>query len=573
MEVGLRRKVTKPTSVVAGSVWESRMKSDEVKGGFKVFDGELEKIDNDYDLECNDEKKGTTRTSGGDDSVGEVQVDKKVKNLSPKQNGVGTGGRRKTWNSENFDGSPVQIAKKISEMGKNLDENCKVLSVYADGIKKSPVQTKKARSSLHQKLSDESIDAPEKISFQLRKGKSEFMKAPKSPPVEIGDQKNLELRKSKSESVKVPDESLDENGKSCNGVFKGNKSLHDSAEINEKSIVGRYEQNCEQFGVCEEKAITGNVVQVKSPPQIAVSDESDGVVVEADTDKEFKEIDVRIEKKGVVVKEEISSLVSKQKPKKMSLETKRFQQSNQRTATTPSIVKKQNPLESHGRIHPSPSKSNPISDIGQSIPRSHAKLHSFVDLVMWRDVSKSALVFGIGTFFIISSSYTKDLNISFISVISYLGLVYLAAIFLFRSFISRGTEMNDSSMDYVFGEDEAIWLVKLSLPYVNELLLNLRALFTGDPASTMKMALMLFVLARCGTSITIWKLAKLGIFLIQRFREAWESCSHKKAIAFAIFTLVWKSSSSVARVWAAFMLFVAFRYHHQQSMTVVSRRM
>lgn len=33
-----------------------------------------------------------------------------------------------------------------------------------------------------------------------------------------------------------------------------------------------------------------------------------------------------------------------------------------------------------------------------------------VNLVMWRDVSKSALVFGLGTFLLISSSYAKDLN-------------------------------------------------------------------------------------------------------------------------------------------------------------------
>ena len=33
-----------------------------------------------------------------------------------------------------------------------------------------------------------------------------------------------------------------------------------------------------------------------------------------------------------------------------------------------------------------------------------------VNLVMWRDVSKSALVFGLGTFLLISSSYVKDLN-------------------------------------------------------------------------------------------------------------------------------------------------------------------
>ncbi|KAK8991676.1 hypothetical protein V6N11_062679 [Hibiscus sabdariffa] len=33
---------------------------------------------------------------------------------------------------------------------------------------------------------------------------------------------------------------------------------------------------------------------------------------------------------------------------------------------------------------------------------------SLVDLVMWIDVSKSALIFGIGTFITISSSYTQD---------------------------------------------------------------------------------------------------------------------------------------------------------------------
>jgi len=44
--------------------------------------------------------------------------------------------------------------------------------------------------------------------------------------------------------------------------------------------------------------------------------------------------------------------------------------------------------------------------------------------------------------------------------------------------------MDDSS--YVLGEQEAIWLLRLFLPYVNELLLKLRALFSGDPATTMR---------------------------------------------------------------------------------------
>lgn len=46
--------------------------------------------------------------------------------------------------------------------------------------------------------------------------------------------------------------------------------------------------------------------------------------------------------------------------------------------------------------------------------------------------------------------------------------------------------MNINDSNYVLGEEEAIWLLRLVLPYVNELLLKLRALFSGDPATTMK---------------------------------------------------------------------------------------
>lgn len=34
-----------------------------------------------------------------------------------------------------------------------------------------------------------------------------------------------------------------------------------------------------------------------------------------------------------------------------------------------------------------------------------------VDLVMWKEVSRSAFVFGLGSFVIISSSYAKEINI------------------------------------------------------------------------------------------------------------------------------------------------------------------
>ena len=46
---------------------------------------------------------------------------------------------------------------------------------------------------------------------------------------------------------------------------------------------------------------------------------------------------------------------------------------------------------------------------------------------------------------------------------------------------------------HVVGEEEAIWALKLLLPYLNEFLLKLRALFCGDPATTIKVSFFLFL--------------------------------------------------------------------------------
>ncbi|CAO2187757.1 unnamed protein product [Urochloa humidicola] len=223
--------------------------------------------------------------------------------------------------------------------------------------------------------------------------------------------------------------------------------------------------------------------------------------------------------------------------------------------------------------------------------RSHERMQNIVNLVMWRDVSKSALVFGLGTFLLISSSYAKDLNFNTITAASYAGLIYLGLRFLRKSILNRGETVDcdderDSERCYLVGEEEAIWLLRLVLPYINEVLLNLRSLFSGEPATTMKLALLLFAMARCGNFVTLWTLAKLvffGVFIIpkvcssystqlarygkfwlERFRDAWESCSHKKAVLAAVFTLVWNVSSTVARVWAVFMLVVAMKLYQQR---------
>ncbi|KAL3623945.1 hypothetical protein CASFOL_032761 [Castilleja foliolosa] len=463
---GSRRRGSGPK---AGSVWESRMKLDDVKGGFKVFNENSQ----DNDLSKNPE----------------AQMDEKVSIVvRPKQSPIGMSGKRKTWKSEG--NSPVQIARKRSE-------------VKLSDPKKIPGRVKK-------KISDSFSDGSENESIKKLDEKDEVFD---------DDVKNRGLE-------------------GCNG------------EID------------------------------KSPVDGVGDSRSESGFVDDNDDEEEKDKEIGAEKKSLDIKE-INV------PKNNVIEDEKL---IQKPVLISSIVNKQAPAAvNHARFHSNPTKNKPVSDNFHDIPRRNGRLQSFVDLVMWRDVSKSAFIFGIGTFGIISSSYTKDLNISFISVISYLGLVYLAAVFLFRSLITRGSMDNDSeNKDCVVGEEEAIRVVKLILPYLNEFLLKLRALFSGDPATTMKLAVFLFILAKFGSSITIWKMTRLGFigvftvpkicstyssrltaygtFWIQRFQDAWYSCSHKKAVAFAIFTLVWNLSSVVARICAVFMLFVAFKYYQQQSL-------
>ncbi|KAG6482480.1 hypothetical protein ZIOFF_059111 [Zingiber officinale] len=185
-----------------------------------------------------------------------------------------------------------------------------------------------------------------------------------------------------------------------------------------------------------------------------------------------------------------------------------------------------------------------------------------VDLLMWRDVPKTALVFGLGTFILVSSSYARDLNFSLISATSYLGLIFLALIFFCKSILRRGElEYDERDERYMVGEEDAIWILRLLLPYLNE------------------MAVLLFAMAKCGSSITIWTMSKLtfeicftfvlftvlrGKFWVARFRDGWESCTHKKAVTAAVFTLIWNISSTATRIWAVFMLVVALKLYQQR---------
>ncbi|XP_042508875.1 reticulon-like protein B21 isoform X2 [Macadamia integrifolia] len=558
----IRRRNAARNGVVAGSVWESRMKSDEVKGGIRVFNGEE-----------------ISEVGGG--GVGGDKGLNVYRRLKRNQNG-GVTGKRKTWNER----SPFQMRKTRSDLKRLTDDSCKELSVSAESIEKSPTPIRKTKSeTLRVSHSDESckelgvsVDATEKSPIQLRKSRSESHRVPVEPP------KELQIRKEKIISPSVSNVSqvnsprrlgVDDDGVDADGEDEGEDEEYDmEIEVEKKSY------DVMEVNIAEEKPITIPEQKLKE-------------VLEEEEEKEVYQIPEKPipisenvnEKPSPVIDRTVMDLT---KPKKVLNEEKKVHQIHQKPKRIFSkVIKQQSPVSSPPLIDPSLRKPPPISGVFDRSPETTPNnLQNLVDLVMWRDVSKSAFVFGAGTFFLLSSSFTKDLNFSLISTISYVGLVYLAAIFFYKSILCRGaTDMDDSNEEYIVGEQEAIWVLKLILPYLNEFLLKLRSIFSGDPATTMKLAVLLFVLARCGSSITIWKMAKLGFFAvftvpkvcssysnqltaygrfwIGRFRDAWDACTHKKAVSAAVFTLVWNFSSVVARVWAVFILVVAVRYYQQ----------
>ncbi|KAF5175878.1 Reticulon-like protein b21 [Thalictrum thalictroides] len=481
MEVGRRKSVPAARNVVAGSVWESRMKMDEVKGGFKVFNGELN-----HSHPAIEE----TRNNNGTDLAPPIEKTTLEQNQSSTTGVIRE--RRKTWKPESIEviGSSPTLNCKIRLKPNKSTSTKSCSSVSFDGIEKNPIQVEHTRSVSHKD----------------------------------------------------------------------------------------FDESCKDFGVCKEKTISTSLTTIRNPRLDFDSNDH-----ELDKEEEEDEEEKVIEKKSFDVKEVD---VVEQKPKKIGKEDKKFNQIYRKPIPLSTNVKKQPPLMKDHLVYAKNPSPIILEEESDRFPQTQNKFENIVDLVMWKDVARSAFVFGLGTFILISLSYTEDINLSLTSAISYMGLVYLAAIFFYKSIIRRGHTYEENSIHLV-GEEEAILVLKLMLPYLNEILLKLKAIFSGDPATTMKLAVLLFGLARFGSFITIGKMVKLGFFgvftlpkvcsfysaqftfygkdVIQLLGDSWHSCSRKKIVAIVGFILVWNFSSTSTRIWAVFMLVVAVRYYQQSS--------
>lgn len=205
------------------------------------------------------------------------------------------------------------------------------------------------------------------------------------------------------------------------------------------------------------------------------------------------------------------------------------------------------------------------------------------ELVMWRDTAKSSLWFGFGCLCFLSSCFTKGLNISLFSVISQLGLLFLAASFISNTLHQR--ENVRMTYEVKLTEEDVLRVVRVVLPGLNLAICKIRKLFSGEPSTTLKVAIFFLFGGEYGHLLTLWRLCTLGFFASftvpklyssysaqihskveqckWRVLEAWKTCSHKKIAALSVATAFWNLSSLKTRVFAAFVTLVILRHYRQ----------
>ncbi|XVE66166.1 hypothetical protein DITRI_Ditri08aG0058500 [Diplodiscus trichospermus] len=203
------------------------------------------------------------------------------------------------------------------------------------------------------------------------------------------------------------------------------------------------------------------------------------------------------------------------------------------------------------------------------------------DLVMWRDVAKSSLWFGFGCLCFLSSCFTRVVAFSIVSVISQIGLLFLGVSFFSNSICHNVEKRNE----FKLSEEDFLRLTRMILPATNLVISKMRALFSGEPSMTLKVAPLLLLGAEYGHVITLWRLCVFGFFISfsmpklyscyshqinqkaeymkQWTIEAWGACSHKKLVAASAATAFWNLSSVKTRIFTAFISLVIIRYCRQ----------
>ncbi|KAH7282502.1 hypothetical protein KP509_35G033400 [Ceratopteris richardii] len=219
----------------------------------------------------------------------------------------------------------------------------------------------------------------------------------------------------------------------------------------------------------------------------------------------------------------------------------------------------------YSTLIPSPISSRRASREARMVESSDW-IQFLYDTVMWRHVPRSALLFGMGCFCMMSASYVQDMQCSIFSVLAYTALFYLAVRFIKCNF-SKGSMMRLSVGQ--FTEADALHFIRILLPPINLILQKLGDLFSGEPVVTLKVAGALWLFARLGSAMNIWtlfRIAYIASFTVPRcytnyhqqleahassmfhwIGSLWSACGHKKAVLFGGFVVLWNFSSVSTR--------------------------
>ncbi|KAH9792286.1 reticulon-like protein B17 [Citrus sinensis] len=202
---------------------------------------------------------------------------------------------------------------------------------------------------------------------------------------------------------------------------------------------------------------------------------------------------------------------------------------------------------------PSPNLSPKMDDVGGegNLDRIGQVLS---DLIMWRDVAKSSLWFGLGCLCFLSSGFAKGVN-----------------------FRNNG----EKRREFMLKDEDILRFGRVILPACNLAISKTRELFSGEPSMTLKVVPFLLLGAEYGHLITIWRLCALGFFssfIVPKLYscysnqinqkvdntkywllEAWGSCSHKKVVAASAVMAFWNLSTIRIRIFTAFISLVILR--------------
>ncbi|KAJ0112343.1 hypothetical protein Patl1_02318 [Pistacia atlantica] len=209
--------------------------------------------------------------------------------------------------------------------------------------------------------------------------------------------------------------------------------------------------------------------------------------------------------------------------------------------------------------------------------------HLFVDLIMWRDVAKSSLWFGLGCLCFLSSCFAKGVSFSIFSAISQLSFLFLGASFFSNSILQRNND--GKKREFKLKEEDILRFGRLILPATNLAISKTSELFSGEPSTTLKAVPFLLLGAEYGHIITMRRLFALGFFISftvpklyscysdrinqkadnmkSYMLEAWGACSHKKIVAASAVMAFWNLSTIKTRILTAFISLVILRYCRQ----------